>query len=70
MARCRAVSSSCMVSSAVRPLAVARGGRYSHDRFPGKGHSDGKVLQFRHRPPHRAVGPESQKLYDALSDRS
>src|SRR5579871_3337427 len=59
-----------MVSSAVRPLAVARGGLFSHDTEPGTEQSDGEVLPFRHQSPRRAVAPESQKLYDALSEKA
>src|SRR5579871_3148651 len=59
-----------MVSSAVRPLAVARGGFFSHDNEPGTEQSDGEVLPFRHQSPRRAVAPESQKLYDALSEKA
>src|SRR5271157_2910795 len=59
-----------MVSSAERPLAVARGGRFTHNRWPGGGHKSGKVRWFSHQPPRCVVAPESGKLYDALSQKA
>src|ERR1043166_7168809 len=58
-----------MVSSAVRPLTVARGGRFRRDRESGTGHGEGQVRQFRHRSLRCVVGPESENLYDALSEK-
>src|SRR5438045_168888 len=70
MARCRAVSSSFMVSSAVRPLPVARGGRSSHEREPGGGHGYRREHRLRHQSRRCVVAPEREKLYDALSEKA
>src|SRR5205814_1474360 len=51
----------------VRPLAVARGGRSTPNKQPGKGHSEGTVCPFRHQSPRCVVGSASAKLHDALS---
>src|SRR5262249_57709304 len=69
MAHWRAASSSCMVSSVVRPPTVARGGRFRHDKEPGRGHGSTQVRPCRHQSLRRNGGPESTKLYDALAEK-
>src|SRR5215470_3815608 len=58
-----------MRSSAVRPLAVARGGRCRRNGLPGKGPSGGKVRRGRQESLRCVVARESRKLYDALSEK-
>src|SRR5262249_25740256 len=59
-----------MVPSAVRPLAVARGGHFRHSRGPGQEESGGEVSRSRHRSRRGVVAPERAKLYDALSAKA
>ena len=54
------------MSSAGRPLAVARGGRFSHSWGLRKGHGYGKVRPLRHQGP-RCVGGSERGKVDARS---
>src|SRR5947209_1801349 len=70
MARWRAASSSCMVSSAVRPLAVARGGRCRPNEGPRKGPKDASMCRLRQEAQRGRVASASAKLHDALSAKT
>jgi hypothetical protein len=59
-----------MVSSAERPLPVARGGRFRHNRGAGQGQNGGKGCRCQQGPPRPSVGSGRTKLYDVLSVKS
>lgn len=67
MARWRAVRASCRMSSAVRPLGVARGGRCRPNSGPRKAPNDATVRRFRQEAQRGRVASASAKLHDAWS---
>src|SRR5262245_15075845 len=68
MARCRAVYSSFMGASVVRPPAVAHGGHSSQPRRPAPARSHANGRRHRHGAERGAGGSARQKLSDELAE--